>query len=153
MGPARSRPKFYLPPLPNGPNLEKTKNILLEIFSLAWKFQSQLTISISFFLSFCTLSSSLSLSLYPLLLIYICTYIYIHAGELLGCPRFGLQRVIRLAPLKVIRLSTFLGGHFRTIKIGFFWGFLGSFLVPNSVFGVSCFLLISHLFFWFSSFF
>ena len=39
-----------------------------------------------------------------------CAYIY--AGELMGCPRFGLQRVHGLAPLKVNRLSTFLGAIF-----------------------------------------
>ena len=38
--------------------------------------------------------------------------IYIYAGELMGCPRFGLQRVNGLAPLKVNRLSTFLGAIF-----------------------------------------
>ena len=41
-----------------------------------------------------------------------CIYIYIYAGEALGCPRFGLQRVNGLAPLKVNRLSTFLGAIF-----------------------------------------
>ena len=41
----------------------------------------------------------------------------------MGCPRFGLQRVNGLAPLKVNRLSTFLGGHFPTIKIGVFEDF------------------------------
>ena len=39
-------------------------------------------------------------------------YIYIYAGEALGCPHFGLQRVNGLAPLKVNRLSTFLGAIF-----------------------------------------
>ena len=37
---------------------------------------------------------------------------YIYAGELLVCPPFGLQRVISLAPLRVISLSTFLGAIF-----------------------------------------
>ena len=40
------------------------------------------------------------------------TYIYIYAGELLVCPPFGLQRVISLATLRVISLSTFLGAIF-----------------------------------------
>ena len=46
-------------------------------------------------------------------------HIYMYAGELMGCPRFGLQRVNGLAALKVNGLSAFLGGHFRAIKIGF----------------------------------
>ena len=35
-----------------------------------------------------------------------------NAGELLVCPPFGLQRVISLATLRVISLSTFLGAIF-----------------------------------------
>ena len=72
--------------------------------------------------------------------------IYVYAGELLVCPPFGLQRVISLAPLRVISLSTFLGAisHYTNRA---FWGFWGWFLVQISVFWVSCFLLISHLFF------
>ena len=42
--------------------------------------------------------------------IYICVYIY--AGELLVSPPFGLQRVISLATLRVISLSTFWGAIF-----------------------------------------
>ena len=63
----------------------------------------------------------------------------------MGCPRFGLQRVNGLAALKVNGLCPFWGpfSHYKNKGFG---GFLGSFLVPNSVFWVSCFLLISHLF-------
>ena len=39
-------------------------------------------------------------------------HLYMYAGELLVCPPFGLQRVISLATLRVISLSTFLGPIF-----------------------------------------
>ena len=57
--------------------------------------------------------------------------IYIYAGELLVCPPFGLQRVISLATLRVISLSTFLGGHFRTVKNRVFLRIFGMVFGPN----------------------
>ena len=61
--------------------------------------------------------------------------------ELMGWP-----------PWKLIGCPPF-GGPFSHYKNRGFWGFLGSFLVPNSVFWVSRFCLISHLFFYFLDFF
>ena len=82
---------------------------------------------------------------------YIYIYIYmlerhwvVHilaSRELMGWP-----------PWKLIGCPPF-GGPFSHYKNRVFWGFLGSFLVPNSVFWVSRFCLISHLFFYFLDFF
>ena len=104
------------------------------------KKQNTSEILLSCFLSlFCFCSLSIHIHT------YIYTYIYIYAGELLVCPPFGLQRVISLAPLRVISLSTFWGGHFRTIKIGVFEDFWDDFWSKLVFFGfpVFCSLVTS----------
>ena len=92
--------------------------------------------------------------IYMYIYVYICIYMYIYiymlerhwvvhilaSRELMGWP-----------PWKLIGCPPF-GGPFSHYKNRGFWGFLGSFLVPNSVFWVSRFCLISHLFFYFLDF-
>ena len=61
-------------------------------------------------------------------------YIYIYAGELVSVPLFSLSRVSFGTTSRVRNSTTSWGAHFRTTKIGFFWGFLWQILVPISVF-------------------
>ena len=68
-------------------------------------------------------------------------HIYIYAGELSVCPPFGLQREISLSTLRVISLSTFLGGHVRAIKMFFFEDFWDDFWSKLVFFG---FLLFAN---------
>ena len=69
-------------------------------------------------------------------------YIYIYAGELVLVPRFSLSRARNSTTSRVRNSTTSWGDHFRTTKIGFFWGFLWQILVPISVF---CFLALPQL--------
>ena len=70
---------------------------------------------------------------------YIYIYFFFFLESLLVCPPFGLQRIISLAPLRVISLSTFLGGHFCTIKIGVFEDFWDGFWSKLVFFGFPVF--------------
>ena len=86
--------------------------------------------------------------------IYISIYLYIHiCWRVIRLSTFWPpERLLGWPPWKLLGCPPFWG-PFSHYKNRGFWGILGSFLVPNSVFWVSCFCLISHLFFWFSWFF